>query len=439
MTYQETTEFLFNQMPMFERQGASGYKEGLQNTVALDNHFGNPHRKYRTIHVAGTNGKGSCSHTIAAILQAYGYKVGLYTSPHLADFRERIRVDGCPISERYVVDFVENEREFFTPLHPSFFEVTTALAFKYFADTKVDIAVVEVGLGGRLDCTNIISPELCVITNISLDHTQFLGNTPAQIAGEKAGIIKPCAPVIIGEATAQTRPVFEQKAKQAGTTIVFAEDRPAITGCHTCPDGGMDYTARIYGKIHGDLGGIYQQKNTNTVLTAFGAMIEKGIIPQLAPEEHAAKLNKAIGHVAETTGLAGRWQLMATHPTVICDTGHNTGGWSYLSRQLKEVECKKMHIVFGMVADKDIDGVLEMLPQTAAYYFTQPDSKRALPAAELAAKAGNHSLHGKAFTTVEEAYREARKCAGSNDFIFVGGSSYVVADFLKAIGRKTAK
>ena len=251
MTYQETCEYLYNQMPMFERQGASGYKEGLSNTKALDAHFGHPHQAFATIHVAGTNGKGSVSHSLAAILQESGLRVGLYTSPHLVDFRERIRINGEPIGEQYVVDFVEQERAFFEPLHPSFFEVTTALAFKYFRDQQVDIAVVEVGLGGRLDCTNIITPLVSIITNISFDHTQFLGDTLAKIAGEKAGIIKPHVPVIIGEANEETRPVFENKAQQELAPIVFAQDVPEVISATPTADGGMDYQTRHYGALHG--------------------------------------------------------------------------------------------------------------------------------------------------------------------------------------------
>ena len=266
MTYQETCHYLYSQIPMFERQGNAGYKEGLSNTLALDEHLGHPHKSYATIHIAGTNGKGSCSHSIAAILQECGYKVGLYTSPHLVDFRERIRVNGKPISERYVTDFVERERSFFEPLHPSFFEVTTAMAFKYFQDQHVDIAVVEVGLGGRLDCTNIITPILSVITNISFDHTQFLGNTLAQIAGEKAGIIKKGVPVIIGEANSETRPVFEAKAKEMEAPIIFAEDSQEVISAEPQANGGMLYQTVHNGTLHGDLGGAYQQKNMNTIL-----------------------------------------------------------------------------------------------------------------------------------------------------------------------------
>ena len=327
MTYQETCHYLYSQIPMFERQGNAGYKEGLSNTFALDEHLGHPHKSYATIHIAGTNGKGSCSHSIAAILQECGYKVGLYTSPHLVDFRERIRVNGKPISERYVTDFVERERSFFEPLHPSFFEVTTAMAFKYFQDQHVDIAVVEVGLGGRLDCTNIITPILSIITNISFDHTQFLGNTLAQIAGEKAGIIKKGVPVIIGEANSETRPVFEAKAKEMEAPIIFAEDSQEVISAEPQANGGMLYQTVHNGTLHGDLGGAYQQKNMNTILQATYQLAQMGYLCICEKAENQAKcrneVQRAIEHVTTSTGLMGRWQVVQQNPKVVCDTGHN--------------------------------------------------------------------------------------------------------------------
>ena len=429
MTYQETCEYLYSQMPMFERQGASGYKEGLSNTLALDEHFGHPHRAFTTIHVGGTNGKGSVSHTLASILQACGMRVGLYTSPHLVDFRERIRINGELISEQYVMDFVEQERQFFEPLHPSFFEVTTALAFKYFRDMAVDVAVVEVGLGGRLDCTNIITPVLSVITNISFDHTQFLGDTLAKIAAEKAGIIKPGVPVVIGETHAETRPVFEAKASETHSPILFAEDSLEVLSATMLPDGGMHYVTRHYGELDGDLGGIYQQKNMNTVLQAVGILLERGVIAPAS--DIKALLAAGIGHVTTYTGLTGRWQITSRAPLVVCDTGHNVGGWQYLSRQLAMVDCEQMHIVFGMVDDKDINTVLDLLPHHARYYFTKAASKRALPETRVQELARQHGLSGSCYPTVSEAYNAAIKCASEKDFIFVGGSSYVVGDFLK--------
>lgn len=435
MTYQETCDYLFNQLPMFERQGKDGYKEGLSNTLALDDHFGHPHRAYATIHVAGTNGKGSVSHTIASILQECGYTVGLYTSPHLVDFRERIRINGAPISEEFVTTFVDNERSFFEPLHPSFFEITTAMAFSYFKERKVDIAVIEVGLGGRLDCTNIITPILSVITNISFDHTQMLGDTLAKIAAEKAGIIKKGVPVIIGETNEETRPVFEQKAREMDAPIVFAEDHPEIDSAEMTQDGGMLYHTHCFGDIKGDLGGIYQPKNLETVFHALYALAQKGFLCECKDESNKAKglheLCQGIANVAAHTGIKGRWQTIQTAPRVVCDTGHNVGGWHYISQQLKNVKCQNMHIIFGMVNDKDIDGVLELLPKDAICYFTKADSHRALSEGVIKEMAARHALQGNAYPTVYEAYKAAIQAASSKDFVFIGGSSYVVGDFLK--------
>lgn len=407
MNYQETIQYLFNSTPVFEHVGASAYKEGLYNTGVLDEHFSHPHTQYKTIHVAGTNGKGSCSHTIAAILQAEGYRVGLFTSPHLVDFRERIKINGECIPEQYVIDFVENERPFFEPLHPSFFELTTAMAFKYFADMKIDIAVIEVGLGGRLDCTNIISPILSIITNISFDHTQFLGNTLEKIASEKAGIIKCETLVIIGETTKETREVFEQKANELKAPIYFAEEETIPT------EWDFDF----------ELKGSYQQKNQQTILCA---------INHLPIKISTSSIQEGLRHVVELTGLMGRWQTVREKPTVICDTGHNVGGWKYLSEQIKSQPCKYLHIVFGMVDDKDIDAVMDMLPTNATYYYTQAQSKRAIPAGIIERKGKEHHFQGTSFPRVVDAYKAAISNASEEDFIFIGGSSYVVADFFTA-------
>ena len=434
MTYKETTEYLFTRIPMFERQGASGYKEGLTNTLALDGHFGHPHRNYRTIHVGGTNGKGSCAHTLAAILQQCGMKVGLYTSPHLVDFRERIRVNGQPISEDYVVDFVEHERSFFESLYPSFFEVTTAMALRYFSDMKVDVAVIEVGLGGRLDSTNIITPTLSVITNISFDHTQFLGDTLAKIAGEKAGIIKRGVPVVIGEATEETQPVFCRKAEEAGAPITFAEDHPEVTAATPSEDGGMVYETEHWGRIYGELGGLYQIRNANTILHAVNQLTRTDILGRYRDDAEGLSLilRKAFASVTETTGLMGRWQKIQDRPTVVCDAGHNTGGWKYISRQLEEMPCRQLHIVFGMVDDKDISSVLAMMPAKARYYFTKADSKRALSEETVKRLAASHGLTGESFPDVNAAYQAAMNNAKEEDAIFVGGSCYIIADFLKS-------
>ena len=434
MNYQETCEYLFGQMPMFEKQGTSGYKEGLENTIKLDQHFNHPHRKYLTIHVAGTNGKGSCAHTLSAILQMCGYKVGLYTSPHLVDFSERIRINGLPISEDYVVDFVEKEKSFFEPLQPSFFEVTTALAFKYFADMEVDIAVIEVGLGGRLDCTNIIKPILSIITNIGYDHTQFLGNSLEQIAMEKAGIIKRGIPVVIGEITPETRLVFESMAAELGAPLKLAEENPEVKSAQQT-DKYIVYNTENFGLLEGELKGNYQIKNTNNVLCAVKQLEELGFMHSVSCRPDYTCQNKevreAFKNVCDLTGLKGRWQKIKDEPLTICDTGHNVAGWTYLSEQLKAVTAKHKHIVFGMVADKDVEGVMELLPKDATYYFTKADSKRSTSESLLKLYAQKHNLTGEGYPDVASAYKAAQNAAGEKDFVFIGGSSYVVADFLK--------
>lgn len=431
MTYDETIQYLYDSVPMFQQIGSAAYKEGLGNTLLLDDHFGHPHKSYKTIHIAGTNGKGSCSHLLAATLQAAGYKTGLYTSPHLVDFRERIRVNGQPISRDYVVEFVAREKNFFEPLRPSFFELTTAMAFKFFADCGVDVAVIEVGLGGRLDCTNIITPLLSVITNISLDHTQFLGNTRAAIAKEKAGIIKRGVPVVIGEADGETRPVFFETAKEMHAPIVFAEDEMQISSCSPTEKGGIDYETKELGLLHGELGGMYQVKNTNTVLCAVNQLLLCDVLNISADD-----VRTGFATVVEATGLLGRWQQLRSRPTVICDTGHNTGGWQYLSEQLKRQRCRQLRMVFGMVDDKDIDTVAHMLPPNAAYYFTKANTRRALDEPRVMAAAANASLKGQWFPDVPTAYAQAMNDSGSDDLIFVGGSSYIVADLLTHLHKQ---
>ena len=429
MTYKETVEYLFNSTPMFQNVGAAGYKEGLDNTIALDNHFNAPHKNFKTIHIGGTNGKGSCSHTIAAILQSAGYKVGLFTSPHLVDFRERIRINGEMIPEQYVIDFVENEKDFFEPLHPSFFELTTALAFKYFAENEVDIAVIEVGLGGRLDCTNIITPILSVITNIGFDHTQFLGYTLEKIASEKAGIIKYNVPVIIGETTPETRIVFAEKAAYTNSAIYWAEENDIIQSHHHSSGGGIDYETDNYGTIHGELGGLYQIKNAATILTAINVLIKTGI------NINSENIREGFKHVCKLTGLRGRWEKIEENPITICDTGHNVNGLEYIVKQLQQQKYEKLHIVFGMVNDKDIEGVLSIMPKDATYYFCQASVKRALPSQQLKTLAEAHGLKGKTFANVFEAYQSARQNASQNDFIYIGGSSFVVADLIASLEK----
>lgn len=429
MTYEETIQYLFNSAPLFQHVGGAAYKEGLSTTHILDAHFNHPHNQYKTIHIAGTNGKGSCAHTIAAILQHSGLKVGLYTSPHLVDFRERIRINGEMMPQQYVIDFVEKERSFFEPLHPSFFELTTALAFKYFAEQHVDVAVIEVGLGGRLDCTNIISPILSVITNISFDHTQFLGNTLAQIASEKAGIIKHKVPVIIGECNAETRSVFEHKAHEVEAPILFAEDNKEVLSSEFSDLYGhklRHYTTRSFGDIYGELTGECQIKNANTILCALHSLSK---IFSVTHED----ITYAFEHVCEMTGLRGRWQILQEHPTIICDTGHNTGGWQYLAHQLAQIATSgnKLHIVFGMASDKDIERVMSTLPHEACYYWTKASVKRATSEQTIANIATKYDLHGKTYSNVAEAYEAAVNNASTNDYIYVGGSSFIVADLLR--------
>lgn len=429
MTYEETIQYLFNSAPLFQHVGGAAYKEGLSTTHILDAHFNHPHNQYKTIHIAGTNGKGSCAHTIAAILQHTGLKVGLYTSPHLVDFRERIRINGEMMPQQYVIDFVEEERSFFEPLHPSFFELTTALAFKYFAEQHVDVAVIEVGLGGGLDCTNIISPILSVITNISFDHTQFLGNTLAQIASEKAGIIKHKVPVIIGECNAETRPVFEHKAHEVEAPILFAEDNKEVLSSEFSDLYGhklRHYTTRSFGDIYGELTGECQIKNTNTILCALHSLSK---IFSVTHED----ITYAFEHVCEMTGLRGRWQILQERPTIICDTGHNTGGWQYLAHQLAQIATSgnKLHIVFGMASDKDIERVMSTLPHEACYYWTKASVKRATSEQTIANIATKYDLHGKTYSNVAEAYEAAVNNASTNDYIYIGGSSFIVADLLR--------
>ena len=427
MTYQETIDYLFNSTPLFQNVGKDAYKEGLENTHLLDEHFGHPHRQFKTIHVAGTNGKGSCSHTLAAILQSAGYKVGLYTSPHLVDFRERIRINGTPVSEAYVIDFVEDHRSFFEPLHPSFFELTTAMAFNYFAEQQVDVAVIEVGLGGRLDCTNIIRPDLCVITNISFDHVQFLGDTLAKIASEKAGIIKEGIPVVIGETTPETKPVFAEKAIQVNAPIHFAEEEQFLLESSINEQGKRIYQTKEYADLEGELGGLCQIKNTNTLLSAIR------ILQDIGYNINDAHVREGFAHVCSLTGLMGRWQKILETPVAYCDTGHNKAGIQYIVEQLSRQTYRQLHIVMGMVNDKDISGVLAMLPKDAIYYFTKASVSRALNENEVKRLAGEAGLEGNTYPSVKDAFEAAQASAYPDDFIFVGGSTFIVADLLSIL------
>ena len=430
MTYEETLHYLYTSIPVFQHSGASAYKPGLGTSIALDDYLGNPHKAYKTIHVAGTNGKGSVSHLLAAILRQSGFKVGLYTSPHLVDFRERIRVNGKKISQDYVVDFVERHRSFFEPLHPSFFELTSSMAFEYFRDQQVDYAVIEVGLGGRLDSTNIITPILSIITNISLDHTQFLGDTEEKIAAEKAGIIKKGVPALLGEAEKQSvYDVFKNKAEEVGAPFYYAQRMDMVKDeCRLTVGGKWFFPSVEYGEIQGELGGEVQVRNAVTVLSAIHILrTELGV--DIIPEA----VHEGFAHVTKLTGLMGRWQTLRSKPTVICDTGHNTGGIQYIVRQLQNESYQNLRIIIGMVNDKDISGVLAMLPQNAVYYFTRASIPRALPEErlyELAIKAG---LTGKCYPSVQQAVEAAKKESRPDDLIFVGGSTFIVADLLKTM------
>ena len=434
MKYEEAIDFLFNRTANFELQGVAGYKEGLGNSLALDEHYGH-HEHFRGIHIAGTNGKGSVSHSIAALLQVFGYRVGLYTSPHLLDFSERIRVNGQPVPHDYVADFVDKGKDFFESVNASFFEITTAMAFKYFKDVNIDIAVIEVGLGGRLDSTNIISPVLSIITNISLDHTQLLGTSIEQIAMEKGGIIKPGVPVVIGEATPETRMVFDALAQEAKAPIVYAEDEQEIVSSIVAPEGRI-YKAKHLGEFKGELQGDYQEKNMNTVVVAMHQLVNLGYMCDCIDPDNNRKIQlemcEALQNVSTITGLMGRWQVVRRSPLVVCDTGHNIGAWKYLSKQIESVKCKHLRIVFGMVGDKDVYGVMALLPKNATYYYTKGSTKRAFPEMSLKVFGDQFGLQGECYPGVKEAYQAAISGASSDDFIFVGGSNYIVSDFLKS-------
>lgn len=428
MTYEEAIEKLCVKTPMFQQVGSDAYKPGLVNTLHLDEYYGHPYRKFRSVHIAGTNGKGSTAHTLAAILQAAGYRTGLYTSPHLTDFSERIRVNGIPINSDFVVNFLEKDSAFHDSLQPSFFELTTQMAFCYFAWCGVDVAVIETGLGGRLDCTNIIYPDLTVITNVGFDHTQFLGDTLAEIAAEKAGIIKPGVTAVIGEDCAETRPVFEKRARECFSRTVFAQDNCKILSSSQTDDGKMIYETLDYPALVSELGGLCQQNNANTILYAVSELQRSGWqLPESA-------VRKGFAEVCEMTGLRGRWQTLRMNPRIICDTGHNSHGLKYVADQLERLAAKPgsghLRIVFGMVSDKDVDKVLEIMPKNAEWYFTQASVKRAISAESLRKMAAGFGCTGRVFGSVAEAVRTAKSEAASDDIIYVGGSTFVVAELL---------
>lgn len=424
MNYSQTLQYLYNQTPEYQRVGHSAYKEGLDNSLALDKIFNYPHRNFRSIHVGGTNGKGSTSHLLAAILQESGYKVGLYTSPHLIDFRERIRINGEMIDEQYVVDFVKQYKNQFEPIMPSFFELTMEMAFLWFSEQKADVAIIEVGLGGRLDSTNIISPELSVITNIGLDHIKYLGDTLPKIAAEKAGIIKQHTPVVIGEAgNTNVAQVFIDKAKLAEAPIVFAElymnnfkaERDEI---------GLMFQSDNYPNLKGGLEGPAQEKNARTVLTSVEVLSEIGFnIPKEA-------VYSGFKNVVALTGLMGRWQVLQSDPKIICDIAHNSHGIRYVMERLLNERYKNLHIVFGMANDKDIESTLNEMPANAMYYFTKASVERALDETVLQQKASTYNLNGNIYSSVCEAVEAAKTNADEDDLIFIGGSSFIVADAL---------
>ena len=406
MTYDEAINWLFVQLPMYQKVGNKAYKTNLDNTYKLASYLNNPEKKFKSIHVAGTNGKGSTSHMLASVLQEAGYKVGLYTSPHLKDFRERIRINGKMMPQQNVVDFVEKNQAFFKENRLSFFEMTVGMAFHYFAYEKVDIAVIEVGLGGRLDSTNIISPEVSVITNIGLDHTQFLGNTLPEIAVEKAGIIKADVPCVIGKALEETKPVFERIALTKKTKLFYAE---------TLENVGFE----------ADLKGNYQQENIKTALTTISVLKQKEQW-KITKEN----IKKGLGKVVTNTGLQGRWQVLNNEPLTVCDTAHNKEGLTFVLNQIKGLKKEQLHIVVGFVNDKKLSSILALFPKNAKYYFTKPDNQRGLLEIELMKSAAHFGLKGQVYTSVKEAFKAAKINAKNKDMIYVGGSTFVVAEIL---------
>ncbi len=411
MDYRRAVDWMCSALPMFQKVGSAAYRPGLENTEYLMDYLGHPERGLRCIHVAGTNGKGSTSSMLASVLMEAGYRTGLYTSPHLIDFRERMRVDGEMIPKEFVADFVERHLDFFTAHSFSFFEMTTAMAFCWFRACGVDVAVVETGLGGRLDSTNVVMPDLSVITNIALDHTAILGDTRVQIAGEKAGIIKPGVPVLIGENDPEIEPVFRAKAAREGAPLYFTDHGIRLED-YPCP-------------LEGD----YQRFNIATVVAACGILRESW---KLDPQT----VRRGIARVVDNTHLQGRWQVLSRHPLVVCDTGHNVNGIGEIVRQLSHTPKGRLFMVFGMVNDKDVDGVLALLPKEAQYCFAQASVQRALDSRELARRAARFSLRGEAYPECESAFRAAQQQAGPQDMIFVGGSTFVVADVLEALSKQ---
>lgn len=430
MSYQETIDYLYNRLPMFSKQGASAIKKDLVNIKKLCEALGNPHLQFKSIHVAGTNGKGSTSHMLAAVLQKAGYKTGLYTSPHLLDFRERIKINGEMISQEEVIDFVKEHKALFEEIEPSFFEVTVAMAFDYFAKQEVDFAVIETGLGGRLDSTNIIHPLLSVITNISPDHTAILGNTLPEIAREKAGIIKENSPVIISEKSDETAPVFEEIAKEKNSKLIFASSLWETTQIEKTASTlniqiNPIHHPQLTETYELDLNGSYQRKNLIGVLTALDELANLGY-PISKENRHYA-----LAHVKALTGLMGRWQTLAQNPLIICDTGHNEQGWKEILLSIRQQKFNHLHMVIGVMADKDIESLLTTLPKEATYYFCRPNFDRALNENALREQAAEKGLIGQAYSSIANAINAAKAAAQPDDLIFIGGSSFVVAEALE--------
>ena len=427
--YEAIVDWMFRQIPMYQRTGKAAYKIDLEKTERIDQYFNEPHKSYKTIHVAGTNGKGSVSHVLASVLQEAGYKVGLYTSPHLKDFRERIRVKGEVISKADVVDFVKENQTFFEEIQPSFFEMSVAMAFDYFEKQEVDVAVVEVGMGGRLDSTNIVHPELSIITNIGMDHTAFLGNTLSSIAEEKAGVIKRDVPAIIGETHPKTQPVFTNKARQVKTQIYFADDTYKLEPAEVF--NPQKNTFKVFDSQNGkhlfdlttDLLGAYQSRNLATVLKSLDIMSDYFLFDK-------DDINRGLANVKHNTGFLGRWQVLDTSPLTICDTAHNAEGISLNIEQLERMPCSDLHFVLGFVNDKNLDSVLSLFPKEATYYFTKADIPRALDEKVLEKQAADAGLKGNAYSTTDKALAEARNAAKSDDLIYVGGSTFVVSELL---------
>jgi dihydrofolate synthase/folylpolyglutamate synthase len=428
MNYEETLNYLYDCLPAFHRKGAIAYKPGLERSVALDDLNGNPHRRYKTIHIAGTNGKGSVAHLLAAVLQATGHKVGLYTSPHLVDLRERIRLNGIPITQQFMIDFVGKNIKFIEKEKPSFFELISAMAFDYFRHKKVSYAIIETGMGGRLDSTNIIQPLLSIITGISLDHTQYLGNTLTEIAGEKAGIMKHNVPVIIGEMNdEELNRLFASKAYEMSSSITFATEKETISSAEMQYDGSWTFETADYGVVKGELCGPAQKQNAQTVLAALKVLSNSGV------QIRIQAVRNAFLQVTQMTGFMGRWQEIHAAPKIVCDIGHNTGAWKETYKSLINATRlhEKVHMIIGISKDKDIDGILSLMPQSAKYYFTQARSERGLPVEYLADKGEVLGLAGKSFYTVREAVFNAIQEASARDFIFIGGSAFVVAEALR--------